>query len=95
MQKGLAKVIKWDGLEGLMETEYGDVIRFTTSDIHPHDLDKLCIGTIINITDHGYLELTSETFYYYLDEKFDGKACVHKFVKGICIACGETVNLED
>lgn len=96
MERNLAKVIKWDGLEGLLEDENGEIIRFSHEDIHPHDLDTVEIGTIVVLTESGFLELTSETFYHYIDEKFDGANCQHKkYVKGVCVACGEVANFED
>lgn len=96
MSNDLAKVIKWDGIDGLLEDENGEIIRFTHEDIHPHDLDLIEIGTILRNDGGRFYELTSETFYHYIDESFDGAKCSHKkYVNGICIACGEVANFED
>jgi len=92
----LGKIIKWDGQEGLIEDSQGEIIRFTYEDIHPRNLKDITIGTVVVITDSGYLELTSQTFSHYIDDSYEGRACNHDRIKNsICVDCGEVSNLED
>lgn len=93
MDFGIAKVIEWDGKEGLLEDEQGDVIRFTEADIHPRDLDEVSVGTVMIVTEDGYLELTSQGFPHYIDNDTDQMKCVHMDIKnGFCEDCGEKVD---
>lgn len=93
MDFGLAKVIEWDGKEGLLEDEQGEVIRFTDSDIHPRDIDYVTVGTVVVVPEEGYLELTSQGFSHYVDSDTDQMQCVHMDIKnGFCEDCGEKVD---
>lgn len=90
---GLAKIIEWDGEEGLLEDEQGDIVRFTYEDIHPRDLNYLSIGASVLITEEGYLELMSSGFSHYLDSDTDEAACFHEnHQDGVCKTCGENVD---
>jgi hypothetical protein len=90
---GLAKVIEWNGEEGLLEDEQGDILRFSYEDIHPRDLDYVAIGVTVLITEQGYLELTSSGFSHYLESETDELACFHENYKdGVCNDCGEQVD---
>lgn len=90
---GVAKVIEWDGEEGLLEDEQGDIIRFSFTDIHPRDVDYLAVGSILVITEDGFLELTSQSFPHYNDEELDESACFHDdYENGVCKKCGEEVD---
>jgi len=90
MEFGIAKVIDWNGEEGLLEDEQGEVIRFTYEDINPRDLDEVSIGTVVVVTESGFLELTSQAFSHYVDGDTDQMKCIHMDVKnGFCEDCGE------
>lgn len=93
MDFGLAKVIEWDGVEGLLEDEQGDVIRFTEADIRPTDLQFISVGTVVVVTEEGFLELTSQGIPHYLESDTDQMKCVHMDVKnGFCQDCGDNVD---
>ncbi|NDG26424.1 MAG: hypothetical protein EB120_04515 [Proteobacteria bacterium] len=90
---GLGKVLEWDGEEGLLEDEQGDIIRFSSDDVHPRDKDYFEVGAVVIITENGYLELTSQSFPHYNDEELDEAACFHDdYEDGVCTHCGEQVD---
>lgn len=93
MDFGLGKVIEWDGEQGLIEDEQGEVIRFTQADIRPKDLQYVEVGTVVVVTDDGYLELTSQGFSHYTDSGTDQMQCVHMDIRdGFCEDCGEKMD---
>jgi len=90
MDFGVAKIIDWNGEEGLLEDEQGEVIRFTYEDISPRDLDYVSVGTVVIVTESGFLELTSQAFPHYSESDTDQMKCVHMDVNnGFCQDCGE------
>jgi hypothetical protein len=93
MDFGLAKVVEWDGEEGLLEDEQGEIIRFSQNDIRPKDLQYVEVGTVVVVPEDGYLELTSQGFDHYVSSDTDQMQCVHMDIKnGFCEDCGEKVD---
>lgn len=93
MDFGLGKVIEWDGEEGLIEDEQGEVLRFTEADIRPKDLQYVEVGTTVVITENSYLELTSQGFAHYIDNDTDQMQCIHMDIRnGFCEDCGEKMD---
>lgn len=93
MNFGLGKVIEWDGQEGLIEDEQGEIIRFTEADIRPKDLQYVEVDTVIVFTEEGYLELTSQGFSHYTESSTDQMQCVHMDIRdGFCEDCGEKMD---
>lgn len=93
MDFGVATVIEWDGKEGLLEDEQGEVIRFTEDDIHPRDIDYVTVGIVVIVTEDGYLELTSQGLAHYVDTDTDQMKCVHMDIRdGFCQDCGEKMD---
>lgn len=93
MEFGLATIIEWDGQEGLLEDEQGEVIRFTQDDIRPRDLNYVAVGTVVVVTEEGYLELTSQGFPHYVADSSDQMQCVHMDIRnGFCEDCGEKMD---
>jgi hypothetical protein len=65
----MATLIAWNGTKGIAYNEYDEAIRFESTAVHKSDRPALKPGMRILRFDNGSIELASQSFLRYNEEK--------------------------